>query len=74
MLPDSDPEDIITAYERDHARLTALAEELGLKGERAEELIQSILVATLARRVTSDHVEWLEATFRFAVESLEERL
>lgn len=73
MLPDSDPEEIINAYERDRARLTALAEELELEGEQREELIQGILVASLARRLASDRADWLEATFRSAAESLQER-
>lgn len=73
MLPHSKPEEVIAAQERDRERLSALAEELGLGGERAEELIQSILVASLARRIPSDHGEWLEVTFRAAAESLKER-
>lgn len=74
MLPDSEPDEILAAYDHDHARLTTLAEEMGLTGDQAEELIQSILYASLARRIPFDPAAWLEATFRSAAEMLKERL
>jgi len=74
MLPSSEPDEIIAAYERDYATLAALAEELELTEEEAEALIQNTLYASLTRRVPVDPAGWLTATFRYAARSLKERI
>jgi len=74
MIPDSEQDEIVAAYERDYAILAAIAEELGLADHDAHELIENTLYASLTMRIpVVDPPAWLTATFRAAVRSFKER-
>ena len=67
MVSSREVDAILDDYDRHFATLSALATELNIPSEEAEELIHDVLTSTLVSGPIKDIDAWLAAAFTSAV-------
>lgn len=67
MVSTREADSILDDYDRHFAALSALAAELNIPPDKAEELIHDVLTSTLVSKPINDIDAWLAAAFTAAV-------